>query len=49
MILYGKLNVGFYIGFVEFKLLNYENFRFCFCGGKKKRWFNFKILVIYEV
>lgn len=36
MILYGKLNVGFYIGFVEFKLLNYKNFRFCFCGGKKK-------------
>lgn len=49
MILYGKLNVGFCIGFVEFKLLSYENFRFCFCGDKKKRWFNFKILVIYEV
>lgn len=35
-ILYGKPNVGSYTGFAESKLPNYENFRFCLCGGKKK-------------
>lgn len=48
-ILYGKPNVGSYTGFAESKLPNYENLRFCLCGGKKKRWPNFKIPVIYEV
>lgn len=48
-ILYGKPNVGSYTGFAESKLPNYENFRFCLCGGKKKRLPNFKIPVIYEV
>lgn len=48
-ILYGKPNIGSYTGFAESKLPNYKNLRFCLCGGKKKRWPNFKIPVIYEV
>lgn len=48
-ILNGKPNVGSCTGFAESKLPSYENFRFCLCGDKKKRWPNFKIPVIYEV
>lgn len=36
-ILYGKPTVGSCTGFAESKLPSYENFRFCLCGGKKKK------------